>query len=407
MSTLCYRFLPDDLRLRTAIGIRERRAVRIPRTKGTALYGPYVDLLPGRYSAMIRFDPEIPCQGRAKMDVCAGIGTERLTEDWITAEQIVADGMNARLEFPCSRRLLAVEVRLWVDGGFSGGIASLEISGELGESTCELPSLSMSDLPAPNVEDSIRKGRNLYEGYQRGVGLAFANLGARIAVDPDFYRARALAGNRTIVGDVNLWNIFLLIKFFLPRLPFGHIVEFGSYKGGSAIFMAALAEKFLPGVQAIGFDTFSGMPATDQTVDVHRTGGFSDVDLSELRRYVDWAGLRNLTFVQGYFEETAAATLRQPGGVALCHIDCDIRSAVEHAYDATKPYMVPGGYWVFDDPLQPTCLGATEAVEDLLIRRDSLNAEQVWPHLVFREPFDKEIFGFSQPEFGSLASTRT
>jgi hypothetical protein len=37
--------------------------------------------------------------------------------------------------------------------------------------------------------------------------------------------------------------------------------------------------------------------------------------------------------------------------------------------------------------LQPTCLGAIEAVEDLLIRRDSLNAEQVWPHLVFRAPF--------------------
>ena len=393
MSAISYRFSPDDLRLRTAIGIREPQVIRIPRTKGTALFGPYVDLLPGRYSAVIRFDPETPCQGRAMMDVCAGIGTERLTEDWITAEQIVAGGMNARLEFSCSRPLHAVEVRLWVDGGFSGGIASLEISGEPGESTSELPSLSMSDLPAPNVEDSIRKGRNLYEGYQRGVGLAFANLGARITVDPDFYRARALAGNRTIVGDVNLWNIFLLIKFFLPRLPFGHIVEFGSYKGGSAIFMAALAEKFLPGVQAIGFDTFSGMPATDRAVDAHRAGGFSDVDLIELRRYVDWAGLRNLTFVQGYFEETAAAALRQQGGVALCHIDCDIRSAVECAYNTTKPYMVPGGYWVFDDPLVADCLGAAEAVEDLLIKRDGLNSEQLYPHYVFREPFETALRG--------------
>lgn len=32
------------------------------------------------------------------------------------------------------------------------------------------------------------------------------------------------------------------------------------------------------------------------------------------------------------------------------------------------------------------CLGAAEAMEDLLIRRDGLNSEQVFPHYVFRQP---------------------
>ena len=153
--------------------------------------------------------------------------------------------------------------------------------------------------------------------------------------------------------------------------------------------MAALAEKFLPGVQVIGFDTFDGMPATDRAVDAHRAGGFSDVDLIELRHYIEWVGLRNLTFVQGYFEETAASVLQKQGSVALCHIDCDIRSAVEYSYDATRPYMTPGGYWIFDDPFIADCLGAAEAVEDLLIKRDGLNSEQLYPHYVFREPFEK------------------
>jgi hypothetical protein len=31
-------------------------------------------------------------------------------------------------------------------------------------------------------------------------------------------------------------------------------------------------------------------------------------------------------------------------------------------------------------------LGAAEAMEDLLIRRDGLNSEQVYPHYVFRQP---------------------
>ena len=403
MSEILYRFSPDDSRLRTAIGIRESDVIRIPMASGTALYGPYLDLPAGEYEAVIRFDPHTPCRGRAVMDVCAAVGTERLAWRWITADEILASAMTARLGFSCVGPTAAVEVRLLVHEQFSAGIASVEVGGKLAkfktaeaayaEPASKMPSVTISDLPEPSVENTVRKGRNLYEGYQRGIGLGFSNLGARIAGDPDFRQARALAGGRTIVGEANLANIFLLMKFFLPRLPFGHIVEFGSYKGGSAIFMASLADKFLPGVHVIGLDTFVGMPATDRAVDVHQPGGFADVDLTELCEYVDAIGLVNLTFVQGYFEQTAIAALEQQGSVALCHIDCDIRSAVEYAYDTTRPHMVPGGYWVFDDPFIADCAGAAEAVEDLLIRRDGLNSEQLYPHYVFREPFERRSQG--------------
>jgi len=97
MSDMSYRFSPDDLRLRTAIGIREPTVIRIPSANGTALYGPYLDLLAGRYEAVIRFDPDIACRGRAIMDVCAGVGTERLAWQSISADQILADDMSARL----------------------------------------------------------------------------------------------------------------------------------------------------------------------------------------------------------------------------------------------------------------------------------------------------------------------
>jgi hypothetical protein len=386
MSLMAYRFSSDDLRLKTAVGIRDGNVLRIPMAKGTALYGPYIDLLAGKYEAVIRFDPANACHGSAMMDVCAGMGQERLAEQLITADQIHASGMSATLQFSSSHALHGVEVRLLVDGEFSAGIASVELSGELADSAGDVQSVRISDLPEPNIENLVRKGRNLYEGYQRGIGLAFLDLRTRIAADPDFQRARTLAGSRTIVDEAKLANIFLLLKFFVPRLSFGHIVEFGSYKGGSAIFMAALAEKFLPEAQVIGFDTFVGMPPTDAAVDAHRAGGFADVDLTELQQYIDWVGLRNLKFLQGRFEETAAAELRDRERVAFCHIDCDIRSAVEYAYDTTRPCMVAGGYWVFDDPLVADCIGAAEAVEDILIKRDGLNSEQLYPHYVFRNP---------------------
>ncbi len=46
--------------------------------------------------------------------------------------------------------------------------------------------------------------------------------------------------------------------------------------------------------------------------------------------------------------------------------------------------MVRGGYYVFDDATVSSCLGATEAVEELVVRRDGLHAEQIHPQFVFR-----------------------
>lgn len=388
MTEISHCFLANDPRLKTLIGHREPNLIRIATPNGgCALYGPYIGLPAGTYEAAIRFDPEVPCYGTAVVDVCAAIGRDVVVRRTVTADQIVGEDMGARIRFSSDGPLSQVEVRLYPEGEFSAGIVAVEIKGVAKQLAQHV---SISDLPEVNVENAIRKGRNLYDGYQRAIGLGNTNLSGRIAGDPDFLRARKLAAARTIVGEPNLENIFLLIKFYLPRLPFGHIVEFGSYKGGSAIFMAALAEIFLPGAEVFAFDTFTGMQVTDRAVDAHGDGDFSDVDLVELRQYIEQIGLTNLTFVQGRFEETSPAVL-QKKPLALVHMDCDLRSAVEYAYDTARPYMVPGGYWVFDDAFIPDCVGEAEAIEDLLIRRDGLNSEQLYPHYVFREPFEKVL----------------
>lgn len=236
------------------------------------------------------------------------------------------------------------------------------------------------------IDRKPRKGRNLFDGYTRGCGLQFGNLPQLCMNDPDFQLARALSDGRTIIEPVNLMNLFLLIKFYLPKLQHGHIVEFGSYKGGGAIFMAALAKKFLKDVNVWAFDTFSGMPPTDPSIDAHHAGDFKEVSLPSLRNYVRECGLTNLNLVQGSFEQTLPITLPQIGPIALAHIDCDIHSALQCAYDGVKPSMVSGGYVVLDDPLTSSCIGALEAMEDSIIQRDGLHAEQAFPHMVFRYP---------------------
>jgi predicted O-methyltransferase YrrM len=234
------------------------------------------------------------------------------------------------------------------------------------------------------VPEGFRHGRNVREGYVRGWGLQYGDLRERVRADPLYREALEVASGRTVVAEDNRMNIFLILKFFLPKLAPGNIVEFGSYRGGNALFMAYVAARLLPGVRVYALDTFAGMPETDHDVDAHRAGDFADVDLPELRRFAQSRRLDNVEFVQGLFEDTAPALLRRAGPVALAHIDCDIRSAVVTSYECVKPYMVPGGYIVFDDATVSSCIGATEAVEELLVRRDGLNSEQIFPHFVFR-----------------------
>ena len=234
------------------------------------------------------------------------------------------------------------------------------------------------------MAQGIRQRRNVYEGYQRGWGLQFDGLSERVLADPLYQDAYAVAQDRTIMSEENRMNIFLILRFFLSKIPFGHIIEYGSYRGGSAIFMAYVAKRLYPGMKVYALDSFVGMPPTDKNVDAHNAGDFSDTDLASLQARVDQLGLDNLILVKGLFEDTNAGVMNAAGKISLAHIDCDIGPAVKYSYEGVKPFMVDGGYIVFDDATVSSCVGATEVVENLLIRRDGLNSEQIWPHFVFR-----------------------
>ena len=237
------------------------------------------------------------------------------------------------------------------------------------------------------IPDTLRKNRNIREGYSRGWGIQFGDLRKKIERDPLYREATDLAYGRTIVTEDIRMNLFLILKFFLTNLSSGHIVEFGSYKGGNAIFLASVVRKLYPGMRVYALDTFTGMPEADDAIDAHFAGQFNDTDLQELIAFTRQSGLDNLEFCKGLFQDTAPVLLPKIRDVVLAYIDCDIYSAVAYSYEIVKPYMVPGGYILFDDATISSCLGATEAVEDLLIRRDGLNCEQIAPNFVFRAFF--------------------
>jgi predicted O-methyltransferase YrrM len=238
--------------------------------------------------------------------------------------------------------------------------------------------------PVDGVIDGVYRGRVAKEGYQRGWGLQYGDLRERVLADPLYISAvRNCASRLTHFSEPNRMNIFLVLKFFLQHIPPGNIIEFGSFRGGSAIFMATVCAELYPGRTIYALDTFEGMPETDKRIDAHNKGDFNSTSFEEVEKAIADAGLNNVRLIKGLFEETTPSVLAESGALALAHIDCDIRSSCVYARSAIAQNMVRGGYIVFDDATISSCLGATEAVEEL-IQETGVFSEQIWPHFVFR-----------------------
>ena len=166
-----------------------------------------------------------------------------------------------------------------------------------------------------------------------------------------------------------------------------NVIEFGSYRGGSAVFMASVLRDLARKSKVFALDTFAGMPATDPIRDGHGSGEFADCDYPGLQALARRNALEgHLQLVKGRFEDTLPGVLSDGMKFALAHVDCDIDSGVKYAAGAIKPAMQPGGYIIFDDPLHGSCLGAFDAVAETLMLEDRLLPEQVYPHMVFRYP---------------------
>ncbi len=257
-----------------------------------------------------------------------------------------------------------------------------EISTLLDESTA-MESL-LQELHEAN-DDSVLGGRHMLAGCVRTQALQSQKVLAFIEEDSLFQESFRLAEERTVVVKINLQNIFLIMKYGMKNIE-GDIIEFGSYRGGSALFMANVARGLGLKTTIYALDTFEGMPATDAILDLHVAGDFDNADYDSLSEDIQKMGFENIVTVKGLFEKTTPELLCNTKKIILAHIDCDIYSAVKYAITSVGPYMhVAGGYLILDDPLCPSCLGAFQAVEEELIMK-GFRAEQSFPQLVYRMP---------------------
>jgi hypothetical protein len=229
-------------------------------------------------------------------------------------------------------------------------------------------------------------GRDIGAGYLRGWGLEFGELyESRIERDPVFRGALEYARRRgTLVTRHKLANLFLILKYGFAGLK-GDIFEFGSYRGGSAAFIAYIVRALGLRAWIYACDTFEGLPATSEARDLHSAGDFRDADLAGFRTFIRSERLQDvLVPVVGLFERVLPPILESKPAMALVHVDCDIYEPIKYLLRACEPYYESGGYLVFDDPLFSSCIGAFDAMAEDLIRERGFLPEQVYPHLVFR-----------------------
>jgi predicted O-methyltransferase YrrM len=242
---------------------------------------------------------------------------------------------------------------------------------------------AMIDIAMSHRFPRERKGRNVQAGNLRGWHIEFGQLLKSVRDFPDFQAALAACEGCNLLGDGRLLNLYLIIKFGLPLVP-GDLIEFGTYRGGSALFVASLLKSMKQDRVLYACDTFSGMPETNLDIDMHHAGDFADTSYEVIMKRVRSLGLeQHLVLVKGRFEDTLPA-LRQGKKFSLVHVDCDIYDSIIFVLRNVQEYLALGAYVVFDDPLYSSCLGAMEAVEEFYIQGLGLHTEQVYPHMVFR-----------------------
>lgn len=206
-----------------------------------------------------------------------------------------------------------------------------------------------------------------------------------IRQDPLYQKAIDFSLKRgTLLPEHRRANLYLIIRYALGSSR-GDIFEFGSFRGGSAVFMASLLRDLGRATKVYAFDTFQGMPKIDPNHDLHREGDFQDADLPGLQKFVAENDLEKHLFpIPGRFEKTLPPLLNKNTIMSLVHVDCDIYEPIKYVLSTCRPYIETGGYLVLDDPLTSSCIGAFDAAAEELIMRQSLLPEQVYPHLVFR-----------------------
>ena len=173
----------------------------------------------------------------------------------------------------------------------------------------------------------------------------------------EFQKYYSVVAPRTVVSPDRCYVLYVLLKQALNIG--GDVVECGVYQGGTAAMMARVIAENGRSKKLYLFDTFSGMPKTDEEHDLPMEGDFADTSAEQVERFVNQPEIAVVK--KGFIPETFVGleSLR----FAFAHIDVVIYKSVIDSLNFVWPRLLLGGLVVFDDYGFPACAGARQAVD--------------------------------------------
>lgn len=182
----------------------------------------------------------------------------------------------------------------------------------------------------------------------------------------DFFRIAKLVKKhgRTLLGRQRLYTLWQSLEN--TSGVDGDVLEVGSYRGGSAYFLAASMQALgLDGFTLHVNDTFEGHPDfVDDELDrpFHPPGHFGDTSFQEVQEYLsvfDHASLHRGAFeeVNGRFEDRR---------FRLVHCDVDTYVTTKNVLEFMLTRLVPGGIVVLDDFGAGKCPGVKVAATEFM-----------------------------------------
>jgi O-methyltransferase len=191
---------------------------------------------------------------------------------------------------------------------------------------------------------------------------------------PEFFAIadRVVQDGRTLLGYDRLYVLWQAVGNVAGVL--GAVAEVGSFRGGSAYFIAD-AFRALTGEEADieVFDTFEGHPQSKVTDSdpFHSPGQFGGTDYERVKAYL--AVFSRLRVHQG--EVSEKLPLLEPKSYRLVHIDTDLYAPTLDCLEYFGPNLTSGGIFVLDDYAAKKCPGVHKAAGEYLSRTDAF---QIW-----------------------------
>jgi O-methyltransferase len=165
----------------------------------------------------------------------------------------------------------------------------------------------------------------------------------------------------TICGADALNNLVRLMESIKDLN--GDVAEVGVYKGGSAL----LISRTLINDRIFLFDTFEGMPESNENDNYHKKGDFNDTSYEEVVKL--FSENKNIFVYKGCFPRENSEIISDKK-FKLVHLDVDIYDSYKECLDFFYDKMVTGGIMVFDDYSASSCLGAKKAVDEFIIKHN-------------------------------------